>query len=190
VQEIVARAGVNQRMLYHYFGDKNGLYVAVLERFVKSIAAETEAALGAKGDADPIERLCDALRRYFDIMVQRPNMVRVFLHEALAGWPSRRELERIQREADARLSSRAIGFFAEAARAGIFREGVDVRVALFVPAAACVMVPVTLPRLQRVFEGDLTDPKELAIVREGIIDTFLYGVVAPASRRRPHGRRR
>ena len=31
VDNIAARAGVNKRMLYHYFGNKQALYVAVLE---------------------------------------------------------------------------------------------------------------------------------------------------------------
>ncbi len=31
VQAIVKRAGVNERMIYHHFGNKEGLYRAVLE---------------------------------------------------------------------------------------------------------------------------------------------------------------
>src|SRR5258708_3822046 len=56
VQEIVARAGVNERMLYHYFGDKDGLYLAVLKRYFFSVVGQFEDALGVPGD-DPVERL-------------------------------------------------------------------------------------------------------------------------------------
>src|SRR5213596_891126 len=31
IQAIVQRAGVNERMIYHHFGSKDGLYAAVLE---------------------------------------------------------------------------------------------------------------------------------------------------------------
>ena len=43
VDAIAARARVNKRMIYHYFGDKEGLYLAVLEATYESIrAAELE----------------------------------------------------------------------------------------------------------------------------------------------------
>jgi TetR/AcrR family transcriptional regulator len=184
VQEIVARAGVNQRMLYHYFGDKDGLYIAVLERFVKSLAAESEAALRAPGVSDPVERLREMLRRYFDSLSRHPNMVRLFLHEALAGWPSQRQIERIRQESDARITPLALDLFAEASRTGAFRADLDPMMALLLAGFACVMVPVSLPRLQRVFQGDLRDPKQLAALHDGLIDTLLHGVVAPGQKRR------
>ena len=31
IDAIAARSGANKRMIYHYFGDKEGLYLAVLE---------------------------------------------------------------------------------------------------------------------------------------------------------------
>ena len=46
VDEIAARAGANKRMLYHYFGDKQRLYLSVLERIYEEIRkAETELRL-------------------------------------------------------------------------------------------------------------------------------------------------
>ena len=46
VDEIAARSGANKRMIYHYFGDKQGLYLAVLERTYEEIrVAETKLQL-------------------------------------------------------------------------------------------------------------------------------------------------
>ena len=37
VDEIAKRSGVNKRMIYYYFGDKNGVYLAVLEEIYADI---------------------------------------------------------------------------------------------------------------------------------------------------------
>lgn len=57
VDNIADRAGVNKRMLYHYFGNKQALYVAVLEG---SYAAIRSAEHGLHlTDRDPIEGMTD-----------------------------------------------------------------------------------------------------------------------------------
>ena len=53
VDEIAQRSGVNKRMIYHYFGDKDGLYLAALEA---SYAAIRTAELNLRlSDLDPID---------------------------------------------------------------------------------------------------------------------------------------
>ncbi len=57
VDSIAERAGVNKRMLYHYFGNKEALYVAVLE---SSYAAIRTAEHGLHlVDRDPAEGMAD-----------------------------------------------------------------------------------------------------------------------------------
>jgi len=52
VDAIARRAGINKRMLYHYFGNKAGLFSAVLRHKV----AQREALLASAPD-DPVETL-------------------------------------------------------------------------------------------------------------------------------------
>ena len=55
VDRIVARAGCNARMLYHYFGSKEDLYVAVLEAVYADIrAAEQKLDLAGKPPAESL----------------------------------------------------------------------------------------------------------------------------------------
>src|ERR1700743_4027097 len=48
VDEIAARAGVNKQLVYHYFGDKDALYLAVLEWVFEEIRAQ-ERELNLEG---------------------------------------------------------------------------------------------------------------------------------------------
>ena len=59
VDAIAAQAGVNKRMLYHYFGNKDDLYLAVLEEAYAAIrAAESELVLRHGNPANAMRKLC------------------------------------------------------------------------------------------------------------------------------------
>jgi AcrR family transcriptional regulator len=58
VDAIAAQAGVNKRMLYHYFGNKDDLYLAVLEEAYAAIrAAEGELVLRHGNPANAMRKL-------------------------------------------------------------------------------------------------------------------------------------
>lgn len=66
VNEIAARAQVNKRMLYHYYGKKEDLYLAVLERSYKGIRnAETQLRLADLPPRAAIEKLVLFTWTYF-----------------------------------------------------------------------------------------------------------------------------
>jgi AcrR family transcriptional regulator len=66
IDAIAARAGANKRMIYHYFGDKEALYLAVLESgYVGIRSAEAGLRLADLPPRQGIERLIDFTWRYF-----------------------------------------------------------------------------------------------------------------------------
>lgn len=68
VDEIADRSGMNKRMLYHYFGNKEELFGAVLEELYETICRESaKLDLGTGSPPEAMQRLVDfALNFYLD----------------------------------------------------------------------------------------------------------------------------
>jgi len=79
VDEIAERTSTSKRMIYYYFGSKQGLYRAVLERCYAEVR-EIESALDLDAMA-PREALRELVRVTFDYHVAHPEFVRIVMNE-------------------------------------------------------------------------------------------------------------
>ncbi len=82
VRELAAAVGVNPAMVRYYFGDKQGLYAAMLQEVMGPLAGRIEAMLATPGDRAP--DLPGFLRAYMRTAAANPWLPRLILRDVLA----------------------------------------------------------------------------------------------------------
>lgn len=81
VDEIAERAGINKRMLYHYFGNKDDLFGAVLDQLYATICRDSAALDLESGSApDAVARLVDFV---IDFYIDNPHAITLLNDENL-----------------------------------------------------------------------------------------------------------
>lgn len=93
-EQLVTEAGVTRGALHHHYGDKRGLFLAVLEHIEIESTQEIENAIGAGNPDDILTSMAVGLNVFLEIC-QRPEMIRITLYDAPAvlGWEAFREFE-------------------------------------------------------------------------------------------------
>ncbi|GLW63505.1 TetR family transcriptional regulator [Actinomadura rubrobrunea] len=81
IAEIVERSGISVGSLYHHYGGKAGLYLALWEELSaeqERSAAEAVAAARASGERDPIALFIAGARAYLRVCWERREAARLF----------------------------------------------------------------------------------------------------------------
>ena len=132
VEQIAKGAGVNKALLYHYFGNKEALFVAVLEQTYADIrGAEAALELEALAPADALRRLVDFTWSYF---LEHPEFITLVNSENLHRAEHLRRSKRV-RALHHPLVERIGELLERGAASGAFRAGVD-PVQLYISIAA------------------------------------------------------
>lgn len=155
VDRIAARAGANKRMLYYYFGDKDALFLAVLEHAYEAIrTAELELHLLDLPPVEGVRRLVEFTWRYY---LEHPEFLTLLNSENL------HRARHLKRSKNIRaMNSPLIATLAEILRrgeaAGTFRRGVD-PLQLYISIAGLAYFFLSNNHtLSQVFDRDLTTP--------------------------------
>jgi AcrR family transcriptional regulator len=146
VDAIARRAGSNKRMLYHYFGDKEGLFRAVLRHKVNERNARVEALAAGRDYELPL---------WFEQNCRDAEWVRLLAWESLES-----KADTVVEEADRRrLAMQAAERIRQRQAAGRLPAGVPPSfLQLF--RASLAMFPLAMPQMARIITGRSPhDPK-------------------------------
>jgi AcrR family transcriptional regulator len=173
VDTIAKRAGVNKRMLYHYFGNKQGLYLSVLE---ETYAAIRNAEIGLNlTELDPAAGMRKLVLFTWQYFIDHPEFLSLLATENLNRASYLKKSKRI-RHLHAPLVGMISGLLERGAKEKIFRSGVD-PVDLYISIAALGFFYMSNRHtLSTIFGRDLGTPPRLAQRGEHNVDmvmTFL-----------------
>jgi TetR/AcrR family transcriptional regulator len=89
VDTIASASKLNKRMIYHYFGSKDGLWQAVLSRQYEKVA-QVEANLPESGKLSDIVSVL--IERYYRFLAEDSAFVKILMYENMRGDLSIRDL--------------------------------------------------------------------------------------------------
>lgn len=155
IDRIVRKAGSNPRMIYHYFGSKSELYVAVLEAALGDLRAQ-ELRLDVE-HLDPLEGLVQLFDFMNDHFEGNLSLVRLLTNENLQNAKLLRTSKRI-REMSSPVLSMISRFIARGEAEGMLAPDLDpLRVYVMMVALSQFHLS-NVHTLSVIFDRDLSDP--------------------------------
>ena len=158
VDVIAWRARINKRMLYHYFGDKEGLFREVLRRKI----AERAAWL-ASAPEEPSERL----PVWFQLACRDREWVQLLEWEALQ-WGEKKVIDEERRQESV---GRAVERVRQQQAKGLLDPGLDPG-QLLLSMMALTAYPVAFPQLARLATGLSVSDEKFQKQREAFLRQF------------------
>jgi len=177
VDRIALSADTNKRMLYYYYGDKEGLYLAVLEAAYERIrTAEQKLKLA---DLDPeagMRALCTFTWRYF---VAHPEFMSLLNTENLHRARYLRRSTKV-RALNSPLVAMLSDLLERGCRNGVFRRGVD-PVQLYISIAALGYFYLgNAHTLSTIFGRNLLAPRARAQRQAHVVELVLRSLAPDA----------
>ncbi len=176
IDEIAEKTNSSKRMIYYYFGGKDELYRAVLERAYVRIRAQEQAAHFE--DLQPEEALRAVIGHNFDYHFEHPEFVRLVMNENVHHGEHIARIDSMkQRNQSAIEQLRTI--LDKGVAQGVFRAGID-PVDLHTTISALSFYNVSNRHtFQHNFGVDFAEPAVRAKRREQIVQCVLGWVRQP-----------
>ena len=175
VDVIARRAKINKQLIYYHFGDKDSLYLAVLEHAYSEIR-QKEHDLNLSGD-EPVEAMRKLIGFTFDYVAEHREFVRLLINENLLEARFVRRSKLIKQT-----SSPILDLLQDTLERGaatlVFRSDVD-PVQLYISMAAlCFFYIGNIHTLSALFERDF-NRSDLLQERRRHVSDFVLGYLRP-----------
>lgn len=168
VQDIVKAAGVNERMIYHHFGSKDGLYAAVMREQRTMLGEAWLPVLEKAVSMNPYPGMQLALGSFFDALLARPQMAALLAHEGLGDVPLALPA------GVSGLPDPVRSLYERGQAEGVFAAGVPFAVAYATAVSCLVALTIFAPRFEELSQIGLDiDP---ARFRDQVIAQLLNGM--------------
>jgi AcrR family transcriptional regulator len=181
VERIARKSGANMRMLYHYFGSKEGLYLAALDKVYSEIRLE-ERKLNL-ATLDPVAGMRELVRFTFDFFATHPDFVGLINNENLMKGRFLKKSPRI-RDMTVPLVETIEDLLKRGVAAGLMRAGVD-PIQLYISIVAQSQLHISNRyTLSAIFDRDLGD-RDWLEERRSHAQELILGYLACGQPRRP-----
>jgi TetR/AcrR family transcriptional regulator len=170
IDVVARRAGTNKRMIYHYFGDKDALYLAVLEDAYQHIRnAEHRLDLARKPPVEGLRELALFTWHYF---LDHPEFLSILATENLNQARYLRQSSTIT-EMHSNFISELKDVLLRGEKTGDFRPGLDPVDVYLTIASLGFFYLSNRYTLSTIFQRDLVAPAELERWGQHIVNTVI-----------------
>jgi AcrR family transcriptional regulator len=170
IDEIAAATNTSKRMIYYYFGSKEGLYLAVLEEAYRR-TRDVEAELHLQ-DLEPEEGLRRLVAFTFDHHLHHESYIRLVMSENIHRGEYLAQSPRIQ-ELNVPAIAAIKSLYERGVKAGVFRRGlnpIDIHASI---SALSFFNVSNRHTFGLIFKLDMTSPAYIAERRENVVEMIV-----------------
>jgi TetR/AcrR family transcriptional regulator len=191
--DVIAKAsGYNSSLLFHYFGDKLGLYIEVVKRADREMTELQVRVLAPLLEDETIASNVHAFKALleiivtalFDYLIAHPRFMRMLLWEQAEGWQT---FSRTVSQFDTEDAEQFEALFRKARSAGLLRSDFVPMIQLSMVLQICLTYLTFIPLYQMVLlpGEDLFSAAALARAREYLVAFVVHGMMIDLPETRP-----
>jgi AcrR family transcriptional regulator len=176
IDEIAARTRSSKRMIYYYFGDKEGLYLSALENAYR-LVREGESKLDI-GGLEPIAALTRIVEFTFDHHHKHEDFIRMVMIENIHHGEFL-EKSKVIRDLNVTAIGTIEALYERGLGAGLFRENLDPIELHWQISALCFFNVSNRATFSKIFGRDFGTPEAQSSLRANSVDMVLRYTVRP-----------